>query len=89
MKSISLPETVYEDVVSISEELTIIAKKSISLSMAVYLLTVVYRAYMNNPCTRDAFIQQLVSLEILSPEEFDKILDDVPPKKEKREKSKK
>jgi hypothetical protein len=82
-KTISLPETVYEDLVSISDELTIIAKKPISISMAIDLLTEVYRAYMNNACTRDAFSQQLERSEILSPEEFDRIWDDVPPKKEK------
>jgi hypothetical protein len=82
-KTISLPETVYEDLVSISDELTIIAKKPISISMAIDLLTEVYRAYMNNACTRDTFSQQLERSEILSPEEFDRIWDDAPPKKEK------
>ena len=82
-KSLSLPETVYDDLVSLSEELTIMAKKPISLSMAVHLLTAVYRAHMNNPCALDAFSQQLARLEILSPEEFDKVWDDVPSKKRK------
>ena len=85
-KTVSLPETVYSDLVSISDELTLMAKKPISLSMAVHLLTAVYHAHMNNPCTLDAFSQQLASLEILSPEEFDKVWDDVPSKKEKPKK---
>ena len=79
-KTVNLPETIYADLVSISEELTLIAKKPISLSMAVHLLSVVYNAYMNNPCTRDVFSQQLASLEIISPEEFDKVWDEVPTK---------
>ena len=77
-KTVSLPEIIYSDLVSVSDELTLMAKKPISLSMAVHLLTEVYRAHMNNPCALDAFSQQLASLEILSPEEFDKVWDDVP-----------
>ena len=88
-KTVSLPETVYDDLVTVSEELSIMAKKPISLSMAVNLLTAVYRAHMNNPCARDTFTQQLASLDILSPEEFDKVWDDVPAKKEKPKKTKK
>jgi hypothetical protein len=82
-KTVSLPETVYADLVSISKELTLIAKKPISLSMAVHLLSEVYHAYMNNPCASDAFSQQLASLKILSPEEFDKLWDELPTKPEK------
>jgi len=79
-KTVNLPETVYADLVAISEELTLIAKKPISLSMAVHLLSVVYNAYMNNSCTRDVFSQQLASLKIMSPEEFDKVWDEMPTK---------
>jgi hypothetical protein len=82
-KTVNLPEMVYADLVSISEELTLIAKKPISLSMAVHLLGEVYRAYMNNPCASDAFSQQLASLEILSPGEFDKVWDELPTKPKK------
>jgi len=88
-RTVSLPETVYSDLVSISDELTLMAKKPISLSMAVHLLTAVYRAHMNNPCALDAFSQQMASLEILAPEEFDKVWDDVPAKKENTKKPKK
>jgi hypothetical protein len=80
-RTVNLPETVYEGLVSISEELTSIARKPISLSMTVHLLNVVYRAYMDNPCTRDAFRQQLASLKVMSPEEFDKVWDEVEPEK--------
>ena len=84
-KTVNLPETVYSDLVSVSEELTLMAKKPISLSMAVNLLMEVYRAHLNNPCTLDAFSQQLASLDILSPKEFDKMWDEMPKKKEKKQ----
>lgn len=87
-KTVSLPEAVYADLVSISDELTLMAKKPISLSMAVHLLTAVYRAHMNNPCALDAFSQQLASLEILSPEEFDKEWEEAPTKKLDKKKQK-
>ncbi len=82
-KTVNLPERVYSDLVSVSEELTLMAKKPISLSMAVNLLMEVYRAHLNNPCALDAFSQQLASLDILSPEEFDKMWDETPKKKRK------
>jgi hypothetical protein len=83
-KTVNLPETVYADLVSISEELTLIAKKPISLSMAVHLLGEVYHAYMNNPCASDVFSQQLASLKIMSPEEFDKVWDETPTKAQEK-----
>ncbi len=83
-KTVNLPETVYADLVSISEELTLMAKKPISLSMAVHLLGEVYHAYMNNPCASDAFSQQLASLKIMSPEEFDKVWDELPTKAQEK-----
>ena len=52
------------------------AKKPISTSMAVDLLMEIYRAHLNNPCALDAFSQQLRSLNIMSPEEFDKYWDE-------------
>lgn len=87
-RNVSLPEAVYADLVSVSEELTLMAKKPISLSMAINLVIEVYRAYMNNPCTLDAFSLQLANQKIMSPEEFDRVWDDVPPKKGKNQKEK-
>ncbi len=52
------------------------AKKPISQSMAINLLIEVYHAHLNNPCALDAFSQQLKSLDIMSPEEFDKYWDE-------------
>ncbi len=74
-KTVSLPDSVYQDLVSVAEELESMAKKPISLGMAVYLLTAVYRAHLNNPCTRDAFRQKMAASEIMSPEEFEKAWD--------------
>ncbi len=85
-KNVSLPEAVYHELVSVSEELTLMARKPISLSMAVNLTIEVYRAYMSNPCTRDAFSQQLANQKIMPPEEFDRVWDDVPPTKERSKK---
>ncbi len=85
VKTVSLPEAVYADLVSLSEELTLIAKKPISLSMTVHLLSAVYNAYMNNPCTRDAFSQQLSNLKLVTPEEFDKMWDEVPSKPQRKQ----
>ncbi len=75
-KTIDLPLRVFEDLVKVSEELTLMAKKPISTSMAVDLLMEIYRAHLNNPCALDAFSQQLRSLNLMAPEEFDKYWDE-------------
>jgi hypothetical protein len=76
VKTVELPLRVYEDLVKVSEELSLMAKKPISTSMAVDLLMEIYRAHLNNPCALDAFSQQLKSLNIMSPEEFDRYWDE-------------
>ena len=82
MKAVSLPDKIADDLAKVSEELTLMAKKPISQSMAVNLLIEVYHAHLNNRCALDAFSQQLRSLDIMSPEEFDKYWDEPskPPK---------
>ena len=75
-KSVDLPVRVFEDLQKVSEEFSLMAKKPISQSMAVDLLIEIYRAHMNNPCALDAFSQQLKSLNIMTPEEFDKYWDE-------------
>jgi hypothetical protein len=75
-KNVNLPLRVYEDLVKTSEELSLMAKKPISTSMAVDLLIEIYHAHLNNPCSLDAFSQQLRSLNVMSPEEFDKYWDE-------------
>ena len=71
MKTINLPDKIADDLAKVSEELTFMAKKPISQSMAVNLLIEVYHAHLNNRCALDAFSQQLRSLNVMSPEEFD------------------
>ncbi len=74
-KVVSLPDSVYQDLASVAEELKDMAKKPISLGMAVYLLVAVYRAHLNDPCARDAFRQKMAASDIMSPEEFDRAWD--------------
>jgi hypothetical protein len=76
VKTVDLPLRVYEDLVKVSEELSLMAKKPVSKSMTVDMLMEIYRAHMNNPCALDAFSQQLKSLNIMSPQEFDKYWDE-------------
>ena len=76
VKTLNLPFRVHEDLVKVSEELSLMAKKPVSTSMAVDLLIEIYRAHLNNPCALDAFSQQLRSLNIMAPEEFDKYWDE-------------
>ncbi len=85
-KTLSLPEIVYDDLISLSDELTHMAKKPISVSMSVHLLMEVYRAHVSNPCALDMFRQQLASLDLMSPQEFDQVWDDVPSKKSLKKK---
>ena len=86
VKTVDLPLRVFEDLVKVSEELSMMAKKPISASMAVDLLMEIYRAHLNNPCALDAFSQQLKSLNIMTPGEFDKYWDE--PIKNQTEKGK-
>lgn len=76
VKTVELPVRVYEDLARVSEELTLMAKKPVSKSMTIDLLMEIYRAHMNNPCALDAFSQQLRSLNLMAPEEFDKYWDE-------------
>lgn len=76
VKTVSLPNTVYDDLVSVSKELAAIAGKPMSLSMAVHLLMAVYRAHLSEACARDAFRQRLAISDLMSPEEFEKALDE-------------
>ena len=74
-KTVKLPDSVYQDLSSVAEELSDMARKPISLSMSVYLLTEIYRAHLNDPCARDAFRQKMANSNIMSPEEFEKTWD--------------
>jgi len=76
VKTLNLPLRVYEDLLDVSQELTLMAKKQISPSMTVNLLMEVYRAHLSNPCALDRFSQQLQTLNLMSPEEFDHYWDE-------------
>lgn len=76
MKTVILPEKINDDLTKVAEELTFMAKKPISESMAVNLLIEVYHAHLNNRCALDSFSQQLQSLDLMTPEEFDKYWDE-------------
>jgi hypothetical protein len=86
MKTVSLPDKISDDLDKTAEELSFMSKKPISQSMAINLLIEVYHAHLNNRCALDAFSQQLQSLDIMPPEEFDRYWDE--PAKPKVAKSK-
>jgi hypothetical protein len=88
VKTVSLPDKIYDDLAKTAEELTFMAEKPISQSMAINLLIEIYHAHLNNPCALDAFSQQLKSLDIMAPEEFDKYWDEPSKPKETKRKSK-
>ena len=87
-KTVNLPDKIYDDLAKVAEELTFMAKKPISQSMAINLLIEVYHAHLNNRCALDAFSQQLAILDIMSPEEFDKYWDEPAKPQEKKRKAK-
>ncbi len=88
-KPVDLPLRVHEDLIEVAEEFSLMAKKPISPAMAVDLLMEIYRAHMNNPCALDAFSQQLASLNLMSPKEFEKYWDEQPPTKKPKRANKK
>jgi hypothetical protein len=95
-KTLNLPLRVYEDLIRVSDELSLMAKKPISQSMAVDMLMEVYRAHLSNPCALDMFSQQMRTLNLMSPQEFDRYWDEplkedapAPKAKPKPKKSKK
>jgi len=82
-RTVSLPEVIFEDLTSVSDELASMARKPISPAMAISMLIAVYRAHLSEPCARDAFRQRMRTLDFMSPEAFEKAWD-VPPAKAKR-----
>jgi hypothetical protein len=88
VKTLNLPDKIYEELAKTAEELTFMAKKPISQSMAINLLIEVYHAHLNNRCALDAFSQQLQSLDIMPPAEFDKYWDGPAKPKETKSKTK-
>lgn len=88
MKTLNLPDKIYDELAKASEELTLMAKKPISNSMAINLLIEIYHAHLNNRCALDVFSQQLQNLDIMSPEEFDKYWDEQSKHREAKPRSK-
>jgi hypothetical protein len=78
--TIVLPETVYNDLITVQEEMASLTRKPFSAGMTVSLLIAVYRAHMSEPCARDAFRQRLSNAEFMSPEDFEKVWDSPPSK---------
>ncbi|MCW4053593.1 MAG: hypothetical protein NWE84_01555 [Candidatus Bathyarchaeota archaeon] len=79
-KAVNLPEAIYEDLVSISDDLTSLARKPISPAMTISLLIAVYRAYVSEPCARDAFRHRISTSDFMSLEAFEKQWDNPHPK---------
>ena len=88
VKIVNLPDKIFDDLAKVAGELTFMAKKPISQSMAINLLIEVYHAHLNNRCALDSFSQQLASLDIMSPEEFDRYWDEPAKPKEKKRQAK-
>ena len=83
MKTLNLPQKINDELATVAEEITFMAKKPISQSMAINLLIEVYHAHLNNRCALDSFSQQLQSLDLMTPQEFDKYWDEPKPEKHK------
>jgi hypothetical protein len=71
-QTVNLPDVISEDLASISDDLSSLSKKPISAAMTIALLIEVYRAYMSEPCARDAFRQKVATSDFMTPEAFDK-----------------
>ena len=69
-KTVEFPLRVYEDLIKASEELSLMAKKPISVPMTVDFLIEIYRAHLSNPCALDRFSVQMRTSNLMLPEEF-------------------
>ena len=70
-KTVSLPEMIYAELVTVSGELTAITRKPVSLGMADYLLTSFYRGMMQSTKVRKSYVRFLEKMPLGSPEEFE------------------
>ena len=87
-KALNLPQRVHEDLEKVSQELSLMAKKPISQSMAIDLLIQIYQAHLSNPCALDSFSLQLRNANLMAPDEFDRYWDE-PQKAKPADKTKK
>lgn len=87
-KTVELPLRVYEDLKKAAEELSLMAKKPISVPMALDMLMEVYKAHLSNPCVLDRFSVQMRTANFMSPEEFMRYWDQPQTPKEVKNKPK-
>jgi len=71
-QTVNLPDRISEDLASITDDLSSLAKKPLSTAMTITLLIEVYRTYTSEPCARDAFRQKVATSDFMTPEAFDK-----------------
>ncbi len=76
VKTVDLPLRVYEDLVKVSDELSLMAKKPISTAMTVDLLMEIYKAHLSNPCALDQFSIQMQTSNFMSAEEYMRYWDE-------------
>ena len=88
VKSVELPLQVYEELIKVTEELSLMAKKPFSTAMAVNMLIEVYHAHMSDPCALDAFTVQLRSANLMTPQEYEQYWDEPEKPKQKKQKTK-
>ncbi len=88
VKSVELPLQIYEDLVRVTEELSLMSKKPFSTAMAVNMLIEVYRAHMSDPCALDAFTVQLRSANFMTPQEYERYWDETEKPKTAKRKAK-
>jgi hypothetical protein len=91
-RNLTLPDIIYSDLVAVSQELSVMARKPVSVSMTISILSAIYRAHISEPCARDALCQRLANSQIMSPEEFDKYWNEptkTTPKKPRKKQPKK
>lgn len=77
-KTVSLPDMIYADLVSVSGDLTSAARKPFSLGMTVAFLTSFFRGLSKSvPGFEKDLQKRLRTMDILSPEEFDEMWDEL------------
>lgn len=74
-KTVSLPDVIYADLVSVSGDLTSAARKPVSLGMTVAFLTSFFKGLYSVPGFQKRMKKELREIDILSPQEFEKVWD--------------
>jgi len=76
-KTVSLPDVIYADLVSVSGDLTSLARKPFSLGMTIACLTSIYNVIKTFPGFQEGLKKKFDQVGILSPEEFDRVWDEL------------